>query len=423
MHCPDPSPARRIAAALLLLIGVPACASVPEALSFPDAVRLALERAPQVEARRSEAAAAIEAIASAGALPDPRLIAGVQNLPIAGTDAFALDADRMTMRRIGLSQEFPSRAKRQARRAVAEAVLIEARAQAVATRLAVQRQAADAWILLWAAERELDHLQALEQQSALAVDTARARQSGGGGSATDVLAARTAELELGNRIVAAQARIAQGRAALGRWLGAAPQSLATAAPEFGRVPVEEAALLADLERQAELLVWSAREAGAEAAFELARAQTRPDWALSGGYVQRGADADDAVWLEVSVQLPVFTRNRQDRGIAARRAEWDAVQAMREDAVRAQGARVRSLHAEWAGLREQVQRYEQQILPLAADRSRVALAAFSGGESLQAWIDARRDELSARTAHAELLGRLGRAWAELAFLQPPTADIE
>ena len=419
----DPNPCARAGlphrgAVLALLLAATASTAVAAApLGFAEALHLAVERAPQLDARRSRAAAAREELARADALPDPKLMAGIQNLPIGGSDAFSVEADRMTMRRIGLSQEFPSRAKRQARRVRAEAELVEARAEGIATELEVQRAAAEAWITLWAAEREFANLKALEEQSELAVSASRARLSGGGGMATDVLAARSAELELANRLVSTETRIAQARAALARWLGAAPESVAANAPEFRRAPLAKAALLAQLDRHGDLLLWDAREAAAEAELELERAEKRPDWALSGGYAQRGADASDAVWLEVSIDLPLFARNRQDRGIAARRAELDAVHAEREAARRAQVERVGSLFAAWSGLRQQVQRHEAQILPLAEDRAEIALAAFSGGAPLQAWIDARRDDLAVRTLHAEMLARLGRAWVELAFLLP------
>ena len=391
--------------------------SEPGALTFAEAVALSVERAPELAAERSLIIAASEDAIRADALPDPMLMAGIQNLPIAGDDAFTLDRDRMTMRRIGLSQAFPSRAKRAARRLAAETAVDRARAEAIAEELSIRRKAAKAWIALWAAQRELAMLRALEEQSALAVRAARARLSGGGGTSTDVLAARSAELELANQITAANTRIEEARAALARRIVTTPEAVAADAPDFSRAPFEKALLLEYLDQQAELLVWESREAAAEAEVALAIAEKRPDWELGGGYAQRGADASDAIWLEVKVDLPIFGRNRQDRGIAARRADLDSVQAERDAARLTQRERVEALYAAWAGLGEQTARHENQILPLADDRARIALAAFSGGEPLQAWIDARRDDLAARVRHARMLSEWGRAWADIAFLLP------
>ena len=120
-------------------------------------------------------------------------------------------------------------------------------------------------------------------------------------------------------------------------------------------------------------------------------------------------------VEVSVDLPLFARNRQDRGIAARRAEREAVAAEHEDARRMQIEAVRRALAEWQGLQRQVTRLETDLLPLARDRSRTALAAYAGGGELAPWLEARRDELEAQLEHAQRLGELGRAWAALAYL--------
>ena len=57
------------------------------------------------------------------------------------------------MKRIGLMQEFPARAKRDCQ-AVADRGIEQAEALSTAEQLAVRQVAASAWIALWAAERE-----------------------------------------------------------------------------------------------------------------------------------------------------------------------------------------------------------------------------------------------------------------------------
>ncbi|MDQ3494730.1 MAG: TolC family protein, partial [Pseudomonadota bacterium] len=249
------------------------------------------------------------------------------------------------------------------------------------------------------------------------VRATRARLAGGQGSASDALAARGTDLALENRLDQATARIGQARAALARWLGELPSAQTATPPDFSRLPVTEAGLLASLDRQGPLLAWDAREAAADAALAQARAEKRPDWSIGAGFAQRGAGASDVVWLEVGVGLPLFPRNRQDRGISARAADRDAVQASREDARRMQAESVRKAVAEWAALGRQVERYREQLLPLARDRTQIALAAYSGGASLQDWLDARRDEIDARIDYADTLAAWGQAWAALAYLLP------
>ena len=88
-------------------------------LTLPEALRLANERAPMLDARRAGITAAQEEAARAGAWPDPMLTVGIDNLPITGRDAFDTRIDDMTMKKIGLRQEIPARAKRKAQRELA----------------------------------------------------------------------------------------------------------------------------------------------------------------------------------------------------------------------------------------------------------------------------------------------------------------
>jgi outer membrane protein TolC len=125
-------------------------------------------------------------------------------------------------------------------------------------------------------------------------------------------------------------------------------------------------------------------------------------------------------IEVGIGLPWFTRNRQDRGIAAREADYQAAVATREDLRQQAAAEIRAGVARWAGLKRQVALHEDALLPLAHDRSTTALAAYRAGGPLQPWLDARRDELAVHLAHATHLGELGHAWAALAYLLPEDA---
>src|SRR3546814_13304491 len=96
-------------------------------------------------------------------------------------------------------------------------------------------------------------------------------------------------------------------------------------------------------------------------------------------------------LEVGIERPRFTANRQDRGIAARRAEYEAALATREDARSEQAARIRTDIAQWEALKRQVERDRDARLPLATDRSATALATYRAGAPIRPWMRARRDQ--------------------------------
>ena len=388
--------------------------SVP--LSLDAATQLAAARAPQVQAQLLREQAARHDAARAGRLPDPQLTAGISNLTATGPQAFNAAADGMTMRTIGLMQEIPSGAKRAAEKAVANSGMQLSAADVVTVRLAVKQATAGAWIRLWAVQTERKQLQDLRAQFALAVRFAEARLRGGTGNATDVLAARSAAVELDNRITAVDAEIAGARAALQRWLGNSVDVTLAETPDFSTLPVPPAQLLHDLDRQGPLLGWTAREDQAQAKLDLAKAGKRPDWRVGLVYGSR-IRLPDMIGIEVGVSLPLFPGSRQDQDISARYAERDAVKDEHEDARRAQREAVAAGLAQWQGDEKQVDTWRDKLLPLATDRSHTALAAYRGGGSLQPWLEARRDEIDTRVAYAKALAAWGTAWAQLAYLIP------
>ena len=395
---------------------VTAAPAVETPLSLDVAVQRGVAQAPSLTARNADIDATHEEAARAGQLPDPSLTFGVSNYPVTDPGAFSLRSDTMTMRTVGVMQTIPSRAARDAERNLAGAQIDAAVADRVDTVQSVRERIADAWIDVWATQQKRTLLAELRDESALAIQIAQARLRGGEGSATDALAARAEAAKLDNRLEANDADLAAAQAGLQRWLGQSVPDLAEA-PDFARLPVAAGRLEQDIDRQAPMQVWRAREQVAQAALDQARAARHPDWSVSVMYGKRAPYLPDMVTLQVGVSLPLFTRNRQDRGVSAKQAQWDAAQAAHEDARRAQVEAVTRAVATWQGWSRQIQRYQETLLPLDRDRAKTALASYRGGGSLQPWLDARRDEITSRLSYADALAARARLWASLAYLFP------
>src|SRR4051812_46174193 len=77
-------------------------------LTLARAQQLALARSRQLDAFALAAQSAREMAVAAGQLPDPILKAGIDNVPTSGPERLSTGADFMTMRRIGLMQEWTS---------------------------------------------------------------------------------------------------------------------------------------------------------------------------------------------------------------------------------------------------------------------------------------------------------------------------
>ena len=100
------------AVTLALSTFIVAVADAQPLLTFDQALRVAQDRSRQLVAQDYAAASAREMAVAAAQLPDPMLTAGINNLPINGPDKFSLTRDFMTMRSLGVVQEFTRDEKR-----------------------------------------------------------------------------------------------------------------------------------------------------------------------------------------------------------------------------------------------------------------------------------------------------------------------
>jgi outer membrane protein, heavy metal efflux system len=402
---------------LLLLLGaLPSSLCAAEPLSLEAAVARALEVAPQVDAQTANLEAMQALTVSAGRLPDPELVVGVDNMPVNGSDAYSTTRDFMTMRKVGVMQEFPAAAKRKLGRQVAEAEAGVARAELLESRLAIAREVARAWISRATAERSLDDLRALQPEVELQAVAARAAVSAGRASTAEALAAEAAVAQLDVRLLGMQSQARRASFELARWIEADAARPLAPMPSLNELPTAPAALLASAHEHGSLLTYQSQIDAARLAVDLARAQRRPDWSAELAFAKRGPDFSDMVSLEFRIGLPLFTKYRQDPQISAKRAELRRIEAEREAELRMHTAEIQQMLTEWQQLGEQVGQYERELLPLARERSRAALASYRAGRSdLRSASAAHQQEIEFVIEHAQLVNERGRAWAFLRYL--------
>ena len=393
-------------------------ASAPPLLALDEALRLAQDRSRQLAGQAAAAAAAREMAVAAGQLPDPTLKAGLNNLPINGADRFSLTRDFMTMRSVGVAQEFTRDAKRQARTArfSREADLADAGRTAALANL--QRDTALAWLDRHHQERLREVLHEQRTETALQVQAADAAYRGGRGAQADGFAARSAVAQLDDRIREAEAQLAMARSRLARWVGAAAERALDTPPDLGAVRWRVDDLETHLEHHPQLALIAGQEAVARAEADIAQSNRRADWSAELMFSQRGPAYSDMVSVNVSIPLQWDRPNRQDRDLAARLASVEQLRAQREEAVREHVAEARGWLEQWLGNRGRLEQHDRALLPLAAERTRATLAAYrGGGATLTAVLEARRAEIDARVERLRLAMDTARLWAQLEYLIP------
>jgi outer membrane protein TolC len=387
-------------------------------LSLDAAVQAALERAPQVLGATAGVEAAQSLAESAGRLPDPSLIVGVDNLPVTGSEAFSTTRDFMTMRKIGVMQEFPRAEKRRLQHQRAGADAQRADAELAMTRLDVARETAQAWIRLASANASLEALRGLRGDVDLGASSARAAVAAGRSSAAEALSAEAAAARLRSRILQMQSEQRRAQAELARWVGEDAARPLAGIPSFDQLPAPAEVLLNTPHLHGEILPFEARIAAAKTDIDLARAQRRPDWSTEFSFAKRGPDFSDMVSLQFTIGLPLFAKHRQDPVIAARSAELRQLEAERDSEIRMHTAEAQQMVIDWQQLGEQLAQYDKELVPLARERTRVALASYRTGNSeLKLALEAFDDEIAALIDRAALQNERGRAWAFLRYLPP------
>ena len=376
----------RSRAAGLLALCLPVAASA--ALSFVETTALARDQAPSLMAQRNAVAGAQALRPAATTLPDPRLIVGVDNLPVTGADKFSLTRDFMTMQRFGLMQEVPNRAKREARAAGADARLQRELALLTVAQLSVQRDAALAWLAVYFAERRVARLDELERENRVLIDTLDARIASGQALPAERMMARQESLALADRRDDAKRDIAKARAALRRWVGArADESLAGEPPDLA---VRAQQLRDDLHRHAEIAPYAAMQAAAQAEVGEADAEQRGDWAWELVYSRR-PQYSDMMSIQLSFDLPWQAGQRQQPQVLARQKEVLRIEAERDEALRRHREEIEAQLAELQALDSQRTRLDGTGRALAAERVALALVSYQAGRgSLGDVLMARRD---------------------------------
>jgi outer membrane protein TolC len=414
-----PRKLRRWLSLLALCAALPGPFAVAQpALSLDQALRTAQDRSQQLVAQDAAAAASRDMAIAAGELPDPTLTVGINNLPVDGPDAWSLTSDFMTMRSIGVMQEFTRGDKRKARSArfAREADVAEAGRSLALTEL--QRDTATAWFERYFQEGILAVLLTQRDETRLQVEAAEAAYRSGRGSQSDVFAARSAAAQIDDRILQSEQKIRVARTRLSRWVGDDAGRPLAAPPSLTVVRLDPGSLEADLAHHPQVDLMGRQEDVARAEAAVAQSNRSPDWSVALMYSQRGSAYSNMVSINVSIPLQLGRANRQDREYAAKLALADQLRAQREEATRGHLAEVKGWLQQWQGNRERLAFYASAIVPLAGERTRAALAAYrGGGGTLAAVLEARRTEIDTRIEQIRLEAETAELWAQLEYLMP------
>jgi len=389
-----------------------------ESLSLESALQLAQMRSSLLLAQDSAATASRQMAVSAGQLPDPTLKLGINNLPVTSSDRFSLSRDFMTMRSVGVMQEFTRNDKREARAARYEREAQVADAGRTLTVANLQRETAMAWLERYYSERMREVLVQQRDEAKLQIEAADTVYRTGKGSQADVFAARSAVAQIEDRIAQADRQVLAANTRLTRWIGEAAAQSLDRLPAMDKPGVELTQLDTVVAHHPQIAVLKRQEDVAQADVVIAQTNKRADWSAELMFSQRGSAYSNMISINLSVPLQWDQRNRQDRELAAKLALVEQARAQTEEMTREHAADIRGMVIEWQSNRERLARHDNSLIPLASERTRAALAAYRGGAgSLTTVLEARRGEIDARMERLRLAMDTARLWAQLNYLNP------
>ncbi|EIO3976259.1 TolC family protein [Vibrio vulnificus] len=408
-------------------------ASPSQSLSKSEPLTLLIEQALANDASRKQFYAQSQAMRETGVaaatLMDPKLKVGFGGLPV---DSFKFDEDPMTNISVGLMQQFErgSTLELQSKKASQQA---DGMALQVAAR---EREVANGITQLWLelgyqqqAERVLLENQRLMRELESFIST---NYSIGKSEAQDLLNAQLQVSQLEEKLQANQQMQRRILSQMSEWLGSewlyqqrdlkASNQLNWDALERLLSASSTTQHFAQLAQHPMVQMANANIAVSQTQVELAEQSYTPQFGVEVMYAYRqannmkGEPASDLVSAYLTMDIPLFTGNRQDRAHAAAQYQVGAAQSQKDLLLAQMNAKVNALLVDRSNLEQRLERYQNTLLEQAKARTKAVERGYQNSTAqFNDVIAATRDELALELESQRLLTDLNQVNSNLAML--------
>lgn len=369
----------------MALLSQTSLAAQATALTLKDVEQAALHSAPEISQLENKAQALREKSVAVGQLPDPKLQAGIINVP---TDSFSLTQENMTQIKIGIAQTFP---KGHSLSIKSEQKTLLAQAEdfkSLNTKAEILRTVRNEWLNLYywiQAEKIIEENRSIFQHL---VKVSESMLSAGKSNQHDVLRAQLELSRIENHQIQITEQIDTTRARLARWVGKAmaSQMMPNHLPRWPKPPSQRI-LEQQINQHPHLKTDASLVAASRQGVQLARQEYKPGWTVGINYSFRqgnnpmmGDRRSDFIGAQVSVDLPVFTANRQDKELAASLAELNATRDAQLSDYRKMSSELSQFLVVWEKLTKQVALYKKRLNPEAKQYAKATLTAYQNDQS-------------------------------------------
>jgi outer membrane protein TolC len=413
---------RVVAVTLFLFLGT--ASSQANTLTVEEAAQIALKEDYTLRAIKARSQSMSELSVAAVALPDPQLKLGFANLP---TDSFNLGQEAMTQTVVGIRQSFPRGQTRSLGSERINASLARNEAEAQDRKLMILLKVREAYSNIYL-HRERQRI--LQQSLLIFTDLAEITQdyyATGRVHQQDVVHAQLEVFKVKERLSLIQQQEEQARARLAEHIGAnAYRDLDPLWPEISQ-PVPAQTIIENLAEHPRIRAWQYEIAKSKTSEEIARQAYKPGFAVDlayggrGGQNPDGSSRTDFMSVFVTMDVPLFTRNRQDRVLASSIAETSATEYARDDIYRSMKSRVEEHYTTLSNEEERLGFYQEHLLPQASFNADAAFEDYQDAVvDLTTLMRARISEYELKLSHAALRADEIKTRARLLYLQGETS---
>ena len=398
-------------------------------LTLDTALKLAEQYAPTLRANSAQIEGAENMVSASGILPNPKLFVGLDNYPVSGDAAWSFTQEGMTMQKIGIMQDFPNRAKRLAEIELAKAELGSANAQTEILRIELRQKVASVWLKRFYLERKLALYDDLLSENGLLFQITQTQVTSGRTMVTNAISPKLDKTVLLDQKDDLLRDLNKAKLELHRLISA-DSSRTT---EIESLPSQEPVINFDtsrlyhhLHQLPELKAFQAERQTAEAKLKQAQALQKSDWSIEFAYQHRAPEFGDMIGVQLTTELPVFSKKRSSSLVQAILAEQNRITADQEIKYREHLTMLDEGLSDLKALDQQIQRTVQSTLPLTKQKVNLQLASYQAGKAnLSDVIETRQALLNQRLRLIDLQQQQAMIKAQLyfSFVEPTLNHAE
>lgn len=351
-------------------------------LTLEKARSMALGRHPSLREMEAAIRSSRNREVYLGELPDPNLSLGVGNIPI---DSLALDEEPMSQVKIGVRQKIPFPGTLRLRQQEEELERKRYRLELRDLEARLTKEVRKTWLEAFYHKRALEVVDANLELFEDLLSIARTQYTVGQGLQQDVLLAGLEKDRLRDERIRLENALERVKNKLAELTLADPAALTIPAelPDLS-APSSLAQIESGLSEHPMILAQKSRIRKKGTSVELAQKDYYPDFGVQFSYGHRrardmnGDRQSDFVSGGITMELPVFRKNRQDRRVAAARENRTAARKKLESLMLKLKRRARSTWSDMQSYRERVRLFEQTILPESRQTIDANRSAYSSG---------------------------------------------